>query len=554
MSSKEFNLLREPWIRVMKPDGAADEISMPELFRGAHTRRRLAGELPTQDFAVLRLLLAVLHAVFSRYDESGREDEIFLQNDGQADSQGKKELLRRWQTLWERGSFPAEVIERYLTEYEERFWLFHPQTPFYQAGQLAVGTDYSAAKLNGELSESGNKVRLFAGRSGNAKSTLDFAEAARWLLCVNGYDDTSSKPKGKGPSGEKLPSCGAGWLGQLGLIAAEGRNLFETLMLNFVILPDGGSEALWDEAYPVWEREPKADERTPIPVPNNQAELLTLQSRRLLLRREDDKVTGYTLLGGDFFPKENAFVEQMTVWRSHAEKGKAPEFKPRRHDPAKQLWRDYSSLTAQGQDRHQPGVITWLCMLRDKHILQQKQFRFIIAAMNYGDKDFFVDDTFADSITFNADLLTELSEGWNARIIDELDTTEQLVYQVGRLAQSLALAAGIHDNKEYSGSKQRDAAKEQAYYRLDVPFRRWLESIDPAADGMDAKCAEWWDIAKKIVRALGKELAAQCGSQAFVGRNNYSAPQAYNIFLYKTTNRQTLAAKTKGVKNNGTKE
>ena len=56
---------------------------------------------------------------------------------------------------------------------------------------------------------------------------------------------------------------------------------------------------------PVWELdEPHWKERVQIPQPDNQAALLTLQSRRLLLIREDDVVTGYTALGGDFFEEE----------------------------------------------------------------------------------------------------------------------------------------------------------------------------------------------------------------------------------------------------------
>ena len=58
---------------------------------------------------------------------------------------------------------------------------------------------------------------------------MTYAQAVRWLLSVNGYDDTSAKPKGEG----KLPSVGAGWLGKIGYIQASGENLFETLMLEF---------------------------------------------------------------------------------------------------------------------------------------------------------------------------------------------------------------------------------------------------------------------------------------------------------------------------------
>src|SRR5690606_5216521 len=116
---------------------------------------------------------------------------------------------------------------------EDRFWLFHPERPFYQVAGMGKATDYSAAKLNGELAESGNKIRLFASRGGPAKGWLSYAESARWLLYVNGFDDTSAKPKRKG-----LPSPGAGWLGKLGLVQAVGDNLFETLLLNLVLLDD----------------------------------------------------------------------------------------------------------------------------------------------------------------------------------------------------------------------------------------------------------------------------------------------------------------------------
>ena len=76
--------------------------------------------------------------------------------------------------------------------------------------------EYGAAKLNGEISESSNKLRLFTSYAGQGKTKITYAQATRWLLYINGFDDTSSKPKVKG-----LPSPGAGWLGKLGLITVQ---------------------------------------------------------------------------------------------------------------------------------------------------------------------------------------------------------------------------------------------------------------------------------------------------------------------------------------------
>ena len=74
----EFNLLDEPWIKVMKENGTIEEVSLITVFEQAHLYTDLAGELATQNVAMLRLLLAVLHTVFSRVDEHGEEAPICL--------------------------------------------------------------------------------------------------------------------------------------------------------------------------------------------------------------------------------------------------------------------------------------------------------------------------------------------------------------------------------------------------------------------------------------------------------------------------------------------
>ena len=160
--------------------------------------------------------------------------------------------------------------------------------------------------------------------------------SARWLLYVNNYDDTSSKPKGK-----NLPSPGAGWLGKLGLITIRGNNLFETLVYNLILLNHKRNfSEVWGPECPAWEPDvPNTAERAEIPMPDNLSELYTLQSRRLWLNRDDnEKVIGYNLLGGDFFEKVDAFIEPMTVWSKVKGNERAGEkFQPRRHDSSVQM-------------------------------------------------------------------------------------------------------------------------------------------------------------------------------------------------------------------------
>ena len=68
METMEFNLLQERWVRVRTQDCTVQEVSLTDALLYAHAYVDLAGEMPTQDAAMLRLLLAVLHTVFSRVD------------------------------------------------------------------------------------------------------------------------------------------------------------------------------------------------------------------------------------------------------------------------------------------------------------------------------------------------------------------------------------------------------------------------------------------------------------------------------------------------------
>ena len=530
MKEKDFNLLEEPWIRVLMPDCTVREVSLTDALLHAQEYADLAGELPTQDVAVLRLLLAVLQTVFSQVDVEGQPAPFDSTDDA----------LLRWKSLWQLGHFPQKPVCSYLEKWRERFWLFHPERPFWQVPEAKIGTEYNASKLNGEMSESSNKLRLFAAYSGTGKAEMTYAQAARWLLYINGYDDTSAKPKGK-----NLPSVGAGWLGRLGLIMAQGQNLFETLMLNFVFLKDG--ESLWGEQRPCWELEKaRSGERTEIAQPDNAAQLLTLQSRRLLLHRENDgRVTGYSLLGGDFFDKENAFCEQMTVWRSGQAKKNTPvTFQPFRHDPSKQFWREFPSVFTQQPNTRQPGIVRWLTRLQTDGLLDRKKMmQFRVTAVQYGDKDFFVTDTFSDSLSFHALLLDELGKMWRNKITEEIGRCEKLAVCLYDLAKDLAVAAG-GDSKTVS-----NAAAQQFYFQIDKPFRDWLYTIDPDWDDekSEQNVRDWQAKAKQIARRLGEQLVLSAGNAAFIGRSitkesekqksgkeiHYSAPEAYNHFLFQ---------------------
>lgn len=532
MAEIEFNLLDESWIRVRLPDNSVREVSLTDALLHAHEYVDLAGETATQDAAVLRLLLSIPLTIFYRVDTEGNAAPLTSSDSA----------LLRWKSLWEQGHFPEKPIRDYLSQWHERFWLFHPERPFWQVPEAAVGTGYKASKLNGEISESENKVRLFPMYAGEKKNLLTYAQAARWLLYVNAFDDTSSKPKGK-----NLPSVGVGWLGKIGLIQAVGKNLFETLLLNMTMLKDG--QALWGENKPCWELDlPRNEERSEIAVPDNLAEVLTLQSRRLLLQRKGDKVIGLTLLGGDFFQKENAFAEQMTVWRSTKVKKNEPEsYAPKRHDASKRFWREFPSIFCEEEGNRKPGVVQWIELLQNRrlHIIDSKQLiHFKAVGTLYGDKDFFANDCFTDSLSFQLSVLNELGKAWRTRITEEINKSERAAKYLGELERDLAVAGGFSysDKTKSTLEKQAEAVRGDFYFAIDDPFRQWLCGIDAEEDDLDEKTAAWQKSCRALAMSMGRKMVRESGGAAMLGhwaeitkgkRELWTSAKAYDRFQRK---------------------
>ena len=509
MEQMEFNLLDEPWIRVMTEDCTVVERSLMQVLLNSHRYQRLAGELPTQDVALLRLLLAILQTVFYRVDPEGEDDPI----------EDRAAAIRRWQALWNAGRFPVQPIRTYLETWKDRFWLFHPEHPFYQVPAAAVGTKFKASKLNGELSESAHKMRLFPLRYGEEKETLSYAEAARWLVTLIGFDDSASTKKETG--------TGTGWLGDRVNVYAIGENLFETLMLNLVFLKDG--RYVWAENMPAWEQPTMTTaKKREIPLPDNQAELLTLQSRRLILSREENRVTGFSSTGGDFFGKEgrvNAFSEQMTLWRAgKTPKNAAPQFVPASVDPWRQMWRDFEVILGGREDTHIPGVVAWLTELRRKNVIPRKYVHIASVGVTYDSKKGSIADIVSDHMDFQMSLLDAAGGLWIVLVGGEIHLIDKMARALGALAEGLYLAQGgqLDGAGKKARQSQRDEGMRLLYAAVDLPFREWLAHIgaqhgdDENTRAQEQQC--WRSIVFRIADNLGREMVRDAGTAAFTGR------------------------------------
>ena len=554
MRTDDFNLIDEPWIKVRTADAQVKELSLEDVFQQAHEIRAIAGELPTQDAAILRLLLAVLHTVFSRVDLDGEPSPL----------EEKDDALDRWQELWDGKQFPMEPLQTYLDSVKERFWLFDEEYPFYQfpeAKELSKGeVKCKASKLNGSINESNNKARLFMGRHGEEKESLSYAEAARWLVHTVAYDDSTVKPTAafnqrKANTKDKTESPGCGWMGKLGLVYAEGDNLFETLMLNLVFCPN----AQWDEDHqeenPVWEwKDLSIQERKKVICPDNMAELLTFPSRCFLLERNNGRVIGAYPVGGMYFD-EAAPLEQMTVRQGYTErKNTSPHkiFEPEKHEEGAFFWQEFVSLLTQSEAEKdcRPGVVQWINYLQscDADTLDpEKLIRFSSVSMDYGDKGGSFKDARFDSLRLHTGLLSELGESWRKLISDEISFSKRIADKVKFLAQDLYIAENGSVGEDIVDNRKKDAviragknACIRFYGALDVHFRRWLESISVSSSDEEEKRKEWRELVLKEAASLAVELVNHAGPAAYQGKwiehkkektkKLYSAPKAWANF------------------------
>lgn len=528
MSKGVYNLLHEKWILATDFENKVLDLSMLEVFKNAHNLKNLAGELPTQDVALLRLLLAVLHTVFYRYSPNGEEKEL----------DNQYEAIERWRQIWEAGEFPYSLIEKYLISWEDRFYLFHDKFPFMQVtsdkgfwtreGKEIAASEKALDYFVGEIAQSGNKSNLFLSR--RLKSELPCNEAARWLIHMNGFD---LSPSGRPPANKVgVKGYGSAWLANLGLVCLQGDTLFETLMLNLVLGPE--DEDSYIEEKPLWEDERQIDgsslENINVPLPKTLNKLYSMPFRYLELipNEEKDSITEVMIWSGCKFADENQFIEPMTIWRKVKE-----NFKPKLHLPEKRIWQDFGTLLIKHQkDTRRPSVLDWIQTLKEAEV---KGIGFVkIITTGYETKqNSAIKDVFLDALNIHAELITQIEDGgWLLRISDEVIAIEKLADAIALLAKELEIAKGASEKNKEGGK-----AKEQLYSRLDIAFRQWLEKINPEIDDMDEKCTAWRDEAKNITRQLGDELVEQAGPQAIVGRlikdKLYTAARAHIKFLYK---------------------
>ncbi|NYA74750.1 type I-E CRISPR-associated protein Cse1/CasA, partial [Lactobacillus salivarius] len=142
MSKMKFNLVEDPWIKVLdKKTTEIKKLTLIEVFTNTSRYSRLSGEMSSQDLAVMRFLLAILTTVYLRFDMDGnaypwldKKENFFVEPNKEFEklrgNKWKKDILLTWKKLYDQGQF-SDVVVQYLKENKELFDIFG-SNPFYQ--------------------------------------------------------------------------------------------------------------------------------------------------------------------------------------------------------------------------------------------------------------------------------------------------------------------------------------------------------------------------------------------------------------------------------------
>jgi CRISPR system Cascade subunit CasA len=505
-----FNLVDESWIQVLDLTGRRTEVSLRDAFTQADRLGELVGEVPTQSFANLRLLLAIAYRAFA----------------GPQDVDDWTRLAADWDEA-------MALVDGYLDLHHERFWLAHDPAPFFQVADLhtAKGEVSGLEKL---IADVPNGLPFLTTRLGRSLRSIGWAEAARWLVHVHAYDPAGIRSGALGDprvkNGKGYP-IGTGWAGQLGGVHAMGDTLRETLMLNLV--PQSQLAGARRDDAPPWERDPltAAPDLPPgvppgeVREPRGPVDLYTWQSRRVRLVGSADGVTGVVLAQGDKSAPQNRFtVEPLSAWRYSEPQTKrrgARTYMPLTHDPSRALWRGLSAylpawagMAGSGSrpaPRRPPALTEWLERLTEEERLSERRVVLRAVGIEYGSNSSVVDDLVDDRLVLPAALLSsvDLSMTVDAALV----VAEEAVRILAALAKNVALAAGASADAD----GPRDLAREQAYAWLDGLFRVWVGDLwDPGRHV--TYLSEWRDSVRSTVLSVADVIVSEAGPAARAGR------------------------------------
>ncbi|MFD5208575.1 type I-E CRISPR-associated protein Cse1/CasA [Streptomyces anulatus] len=404
---------------------------------------------------------------------------------------------REWGDRFNRGQFSADELERlehYLGPhgYGDRFRLFDAERPFAQVAGLKAlnGETKSVAQLVPSVA-SGNNVPIFSALCEADELRLEPGDAVLWLLHAHCWDTASIKTGAEGdPQASKGKTTGnpTGPLGQLGLVVPTGRTLYETLLLNTPVVPDGLAPDdrphwAWDErpiglgcnspAAPAWSQRPAT----------GLLDLLTFQARRVRMftceTEQGLRVNRVIVSAGDRLTRTPEY-DPHTVWQ-HVTKPKKnqPHQRPRRHISGRAAWQGLSTLLAMDLPEQSDGPYTSLLLRQigdlraDEMLSEHYRLGAETSGLEYGTQSAVVENAIGDDLPLPVQALLAQDAWLREALLECVDQADQAARALDTLNNDLRRAAGGDPLPRDKGSKP----SAQFLQSLDRTMRRLLVGL-----------------------------------------------------------------------------
>ncbi|MET9983981.1 type I-E CRISPR-associated protein Cse1/CasA [Streptomyces rochei] len=515
----EGDLVNGGWLGAVGLDGARRPAGLLSALHESHTVRRF--ELPVHTMLPVVLRQLLLPVVI--------------------DALGAPRSRQEWAERFHRGCFSPDEQDRlaqYLeVRYGDRFRLFDAKRPFAQVAGLQAlnGETKTAAQLVPSVA-SGNNVPLFSALSEADELLLTPGDAVLWLLHAQCWDTASIKTGAVGdPQAKNGKTTGnpTGPLGQFGVIVPTGRTLYETLLLNTPILPDGlepgdRPQWAWDErpaglgckspAGAAWSERPAT----------GLLDLLTFQARRIRLitceTEQGRRVHRVIVSAGDRLA-QTPEVEPHTAWQHTAKPKKGQSHRrPRRHAPGRAAWQGLGTLLSMTLPVQSDGPYTSL-LLRQIGDLQVTRvlagdypLGVETSGLEYGTQSAVVENAIGDDLPLPVMALLAQDRGLRKALLECVDQADRVARALDGLHNDLRRAAGGDPLPRDKGSRP----SAQFLHSLDATMRRLLaglRTVEEDDEELLERAQLAWEQAVQI--AAGREAELLLGAvppRAVVGR------------------------------------
>ena len=481
-----FNLLEEPWIPVLKvaPGGKEKkEIGLLEALLNAHTITRIETPSPLEEAALHRLLLAVLHRALM--------------------GPRRLEDVLDW---WRAGRFPEGPIRDYLNRFRDRFFLFHPEAPFFQVADLPEENALPWSKLLPELA-SGNNPTLFDHTTEEDVPKATYAQAARALLVHQTF-----------ALGERLRRFGVASakdapVARPALFLPTGGNLLETLLLNLVPYTP-------EEDAPIWEVPPLRlaeleGGRTKWPIAGR-TRVYTWPARGVRLLDEGDGVRfmGY---GPGVEPLEAPYRDPMVAQRLDSRGNPAAL----RLSEDRSFWRDFSAMLPR-QGGYVAATVEHAENLQGELEDEDEEARVALRVLGQVSDQAKVLDVRREVYPLPPGLLCPEAEG---KLEKALKAAEELGQRLQGLALLVARAVvGERDRKELTDFARSLPLERLYWHALDGAFPGFLarvgerEALGLWQEALKRAAVEAWAATRLFLGTEARHLKAVAEGERVLGR------------------------------------